>query len=104
QQRLALARAMAVKPRLLLLDEAFSALDAPTRYHAYDCLRAALAGRTATVLLVTHNLEEALFLARHVFVFGPRPGRVVQRFVVESPGGTFELQKEVSKSLRSRAV
>ncbi len=82
RQRVNLARALAVRPRLLLLDEPFSALDAVTRHTLQgELLR--LARETGTSLLfVTHDLDEAVFLADRVIVLGGRPARVTRDFRV----------------------
>ena len=82
RQRVNLARALAVRPRLLLLDEPFSALDAITRHSLQgELLR--LARETGTsFLLVTHDLDEAVFLADRVIVLGGRPAKVTRDFPV----------------------
>lgn len=67
-QRVSLARALAVQPDVLLLDEPFSALDAPTRAHLLEDLRALLARTPVTTLFVTHDLDEALLLGDRVSV------------------------------------
>lgn len=85
QQRVGLARAFAVEPELLLLDEPFGALDAQTRLQLQTELSRiwSLQGRTA--ILITHDIEEAVFLADRVVVMGSRPGRVVE--IVDIPFG-----------------
>ena len=82
RQRVNLARALAVRPRLLLLDEPFSALDAITRHSLQgELLR--LARETGTsFLLFTHDLDEAVFLADRVIVLGGRPAKVTRDFPV----------------------
>lgn len=82
RQRVNLARALAVRPRLLLLDEPFSALDAITRHSLQgELLR--LARETGTsFLFVTHDLDEAVFLADRVIVLGGRPAKVTRDFPV----------------------
>jgi ABC-type nitrate/sulfonate/bicarbonate transport system ATPase subunit len=69
----------------LLLDEPFGALDAITRADLREWLAAALADDPRTVLLVTHDVEEAVFLADRIVVLSPRPGRVVADFDVDLP-------------------
>lgn len=80
RQRTALARAFIAKPEVLLLDEPFGALDALTRMALQDVLRELIEEHQPTVLLVTHDVDEALYLADHVLVFSPRPTRVLKTF------------------------
>jgi sulfonate transport system ATP-binding protein len=81
-QRTALARALVGRPPLLLLDEPFSALDALTRQALQDELLALWAVDQPTLLLVTHDLDEALALADRVVVLGGRPGRITREVAV----------------------
>ena len=76
-QRVALARGLASHPALLLLDEPFSALDAPTRARLQDHLRSLQTRTGTTMVLVTHDLVEALRLGDRILVLGDRPGRIV---------------------------
>ena len=80
RQRTALARAFIAKPEVLLLDEPFGALDALTRMALQDVLRELIDEHQPTVLLVTHDVDEALYLADHVLVFSARPARVLKTF------------------------
>lgn len=86
-RRVALARAFVVEPDLLLMDEPFVSLDEPTALRLRDLLAARLEQRPATVLLVTHNLREALALADRLLLLAPSPGRVVADIPIATPRG-----------------
>jgi NitT/TauT family transport system ATP-binding protein len=83
RQRLALARAVALDADLLLMDEPLSALDALTREDLQDVLLDLWRRRGHAQVLVTHSIEEAVFLGRRVLVMSPRPGRIAA--VVDNP-------------------
>jgi NitT/TauT family transport system ATP-binding protein len=83
RQRLALARAYAVKPQFLLMDEPFGALDAQTRSAMQDLLLEVLAAEGKTVMLITHSVEEALYLSNRIIVMTARPTRI--REIVDVP-------------------
>jgi len=85
QQRTSICRALIHEPEILLLDEPFGALDAFTREDLWCTLRDLHAERGVTVMLVTHDLREAAFLADTVYVFSPRPGRIVLRHEIDLP-------------------
>jgi sulfonate transport system ATP-binding protein len=78
QQRVAIARALVAKPKVALLDEPFSALDAFTRASLHDHLLALWQESRPTVVLVTHDVEEAVTLGDKVITMSPRPGRVYE--------------------------
>jgi NitT/TauT family transport system ATP-binding protein len=85
QQRVNLARALAIKADLLLLDEPFAALDAQTReFMQEELLRIWRTTRT-TALFVTHQINEAIYLADRVVVFSGRPGRVREEVSIDLP-------------------
>ena len=84
-QRVALARALVTEPQVLLMDEPFSALDAFTRMRLQDHLLAAWERYRPTLVLVTHDLDEAVYLADRVVLMGERPSRVVQTYAVDLP-------------------
>ena len=83
RQRLALARAYAVRPQFLLMDEPFGALDAQTRTAMQDLLLDVLAAEGKTVMLITHSVEEAIYLSSRIVVMSARPARI--REIVEVP-------------------
>jgi NitT/TauT family transport system ATP-binding protein len=85
QQRTSICRALIHEPEILLLDEPFGALDAFTREELWCALRDLQAARKVTVMLVTHDLREAVFLADTVYVMSSRPGRIVRRCAVPLP-------------------
>ncbi|WP_400771153.1 ABC transporter ATP-binding protein [Methylosinus sporium] len=76
RQRVALARALAVRPDLLLMDEPFSALDTPTRQRLQDDLLVLWRETGKTILFVTHDIDEAVYLADRVIALGGKPGEV----------------------------
>jgi len=79
------ARVLATDPSILLLDEPFGALDAQTRARMQDALARLWEQRRKTVLFVTHDAEEALYLADRIVVLSERPGRVKEHFIVDIP-------------------
>ena len=85
QQRVSIARALIGRPGLLLLDEPFSALDPFTRASLHDLLLGLWQEFQPTIVLVTHDVEEAVVLADRVIVMRPRPGRLSETITVRLP-------------------
>ena len=85
QQRVSICRALVHEPQLLLLDEPFAALDAFTREELWCVLRDLWTRHRFTVVLVTHDLREATFLADTVYVMSKRPGRILARRPIDLP-------------------
>lgn len=85
RQRAAIARALAINPAALLMDEPFGALDAFTRDRLHAELESIWSSTRKTILFVTHNVREAIALGDRVVVFAPRPGRIVRDFKIDLP-------------------
>ena len=106
RQRVALARSLAPNPRVLLMDEPFSALDALTRDQLYGDIQRIFTQRRKTIVLVTHNIREAVCLGDRVVLLSPNPGRVRQVFDIRLPrprrindAGLANLAAEVTAAL-----
>lgn len=85
KQRVALARAYAVAPEVLLMDEPFGALDSETRVRLQDELVSMWFDRRTTIVFITHDIEEAIFLSQRVLVMGGTPGKIVNDVPVNLP-------------------
>jgi ABC-type nitrate/sulfonate/bicarbonate transport system ATPase subunit len=85
KQRVAIARALANDPKVLLMDEPFGALDAQTRVVMQELLIDIWERRRKTVLFVTHDIDEAIFLSDVVYAFSSRPGRLRLRLAIDLP-------------------
>ena len=85
RQRVNLARALAVHPDVLLMDEPFAALDAQTREIMQTELLRIWSAARSTVLFITHQIDEAVFLSDRVLVFGRRPGRIQEDLRIDLP-------------------
>jgi ABC-type nitrate/sulfonate/bicarbonate transport system ATPase subunit len=76
RQRVAIARSLATEPEVLLLDEPFGALDPQTKSRMHEFLQSVWERTGVTILMVTHDVEEAIYLAQRIYVFSSHPGRV----------------------------
>jgi sulfonate transport system ATP-binding protein len=94
QQRVAIARALIGRPKILLLDEPFSALDGFTRASLHELLLALWQDLRPTILIVTHDVEEAVFLADRIVLMRPRPGRVHEMLTIGLPRPRNRLASE----------
>lgn len=93
RQRVGVARALAVEPDLLLMDEPFSSLDALTRENLQEAVLDIWRRTGLTVVLVTHGIEEAVFMGRHILVMSSRPGRVIH--TIDNPAaGRAEYRRD----------
>ena len=83
RQRVAIARTLILRPRIILMDEPFGALDPQTRWDMQDLLATLWRAAEATVFFVTHSIEEAVYLGDRVYVMGRSPGTILQELEVE---------------------
>lgn len=96
QQRVAIARALAIEPELLLMDEPFGALDTFNRYYLQDELLKIQDKSHSTIVLVTHDIDEAIYLSDRIIVMGKNPGHVQREIEIDSykprdrSGGEFQ--------------
>jgi NitT/TauT family transport system ATP-binding protein len=84
QQRVAIARTLIMNPRVVLMDEPFASLDSQTRNDLQEFLLSIWQKRGETILFVTHNVDEAVFLSDQIVVLSPRPARIEAILKVES--------------------
>jgi NitT/TauT family transport system ATP-binding protein len=114
RQRVAIARALSYKPEVLLMDEPFGALDAQTRQLMQELLTKVWEEHRLTVLFVTHDIDEAVFLSDRVLVMTARPGRIKEELVIAidrprtfevlSTPDFFEYKRRVLKSVREESL
>ncbi len=86
RQRVAIARSLALDPDLLLMDEPFSSLDALTRENLQELLLEVWRKDGLTLVLVTHSIEEAVFLGQRIFILSPRPGTIIHEVANRGAG------------------
>jgi NitT/TauT family transport system ATP-binding protein len=106
QQRVEIARVLVNHPRVLLMDEPFGALDAITRVKMQSLLLEVWTRIRTTVIFITHDIDEALFLADRVLIMSPRPGRIVDELVLpfERPRGSDLITRPDFVALKRRCL
>ena len=107
QQRVAIARAVACRPKLLLMDEPFASVDAQTRSDLEDLSRKVRRQYDITVLLVTHDIDEAVYMADRVIVLSAAPSRILAQIPVDLPGDRDQIATRASAefvALRSQVA
>ena len=93
KQRVAIARTLANNPQIILMDEPFGALDTQTRSQMQEFLADLWVKDSKTVVFITHDIEEAIFLSDRVFLMSPRPGRIKKEFAIPfGPSRQHELK------------
>jgi ABC-type nitrate/sulfonate/bicarbonate transport system ATPase subunit len=102
RQRVAIARALASEPDLLLLDEPFGALDAQTRLSMHEFLRTVWRRTGATIVLVTHDVDEAVYLSQRVYVMHAHPGRIAEEITLPFEPGLGPAVKRTPQFLDVR--
>jgi NitT/TauT family transport system ATP-binding protein len=91
QQRVAIARAIAYQPKILLMDEPFAAVDAQTRAELEDLTRALWRRHAATILFVTHDIDEAVYMGQRVVILSASPTRVLEDLAIDLPAERDQL-------------
>jgi len=114
KQRVAIARTLAARPRVILMDEPFSALDAQTREEMQEMLYLLKSHSKMTVVFVTHDVEESIFLSDRVVVLSKRPGTILEEKRIDLPGRPdlrikdtpefLEIRKHLTDLIRSQST
>ena len=89
QQRVAIARALASGAQLLLMDEPFASIDAHTRFELEDLVKSIAVARGTTVIMVTHDIDEAVYMSSRVLGMNGTPGKIVSDYSISFPFPTF---------------
>jgi NitT/TauT family transport system ATP-binding protein len=85
KQRVAIARALATQPKILLMDEPFGALDIQSKETMQQFLRQLWQKTGCTILMITHDVEESVFLSQRIYVLSTRPGQIQDEFIINLP-------------------
>jgi NitT/TauT family transport system ATP-binding protein len=114
KQRVAIARALSYRPKMLLMDEPFGALDALTRQQMQELLTRIWEEHRLTVLFVTHDVEEAVYMSDRIVVMSISPGRIKETFLVDLPRPRhqdmvssrefIDLQRDIIRSIREESM
>jgi NitT/TauT family transport system ATP-binding protein len=97
KQRVAIARALACHPKILLLDEPFGALDVQTKEVMQEFLLNLWRRTKASILMITHDVEEAVFLSQRIYVMTARPGQIREELTINLPGDrTYETKRHAA--------
>jgi NitT/TauT family transport system ATP-binding protein len=94
KQRVAIARALASQPKILLMDEPFGALDVQTKESMQKFLRQIWQQTGTTILMITHDVEEAIFLSQRIYVLTSRPGKIRQEINIVLPEKEYDQVKQ----------
>jgi len=97
QQRAAIARALAKEPKYLLMDEPFGSLDAQTRGQLEEVLLKLWSSAPRTILFVTHDIDEAIYLSDRVLVMSARPGRIIDDIAITLPRPRHQIETKENR-------